>query len=77
MSRTVTSQQLEVFDQFDRVLAFLREHPELDSPSVRGVLARSTAGFLRSRVERLNVIPDVDRPEFDRRARDLGARWAR
>lgn len=65
---------LEVFDQFERILAFLGSHPEHDSPEVRDVLAASARTFLRSRTERLRVVPPELVDGFRRRSVEVEAR---
>lgn len=74
ISRGTSPRHLEVFDQFDRVLAFLHGHPERDSGAVRAVLAASVTTFLRSRSERRRVVPPAVLPEFRRRTDELVAR---
>lgn len=74
ISRATSPRHLEVFDQFDRVLDFLHRHPELDSADVRTVLAGSAETFLRSRSERLRVVPVDLLPEFRRRSDALVTR---
>jgi CRISPR system Cascade subunit CasB len=74
ISRGVSPRHLEVFGQFDRVLAFLAAHPEHDSAEVRNVLAAGARTFLRSRTERLRVIPPDLLDEFRRRAAEVTAR---
>ena len=77
ISRGVSPRHLEVFDQFDRVLAFLDEHPGLDSAPTRAVLADAMTTFLRSRSERRRVVPADLLPEFRRRSEALAARMRR
>ena len=74
ISRGRSPRHLDVFDQFDRVLAALDTHPHHDVPQVREVLAAGAGSFLRSRTERLRVVPDELVGEFRRRAADLTAR---
>jgi glycosyltransferase involved in cell wall biosynthesis len=76
ISRGVSPRHLEVFDQFERVLAFLAAHPGHDSAQVRDVLATSARTFLRSRTERLRVIPPDLLDEFRRRSAGVTARLA-
>lgn len=73
ISRGTSPRHFEVFDQFDRVLGLLRDHPELDSIPIRTVLVDSMTTFLRSRSERRRVIPPDLRPEFRRRSDELAA----
>lgn len=77
ISRGTSPRHLEVFDQFDRVLEFLRDRPELDSAEVRSVLGASVTTFLRSRSERRKVVPAELLPAFRRRSDELVARIAR
>jgi glycosyltransferase involved in cell wall biosynthesis len=70
-SRGVSPRHLEVFDQFERILAFLAARPEHDSTEVRDVLAASARTFLRSRTERLSVIPPDLLDEYRRRSDDV------
>ena len=65
-----------MFDQFDRILDFLHDHPEVDSVPIRTVLADSMATFLRSRSERRRVVPPDLLPEFRRRTDELAARMS-
>jgi CRISPR system Cascade subunit CasB len=74
ISRGVSPRHLEVFDQFERVLAFLAAHPEHDCAEVRDVLATSARTFLRSRTDRLRVIPPELLEEFRRRSVEMTAR---
>lgn len=74
ISRGVSAQHMEVFDQFERILAFLAAHPEHDSPEVRDVLGTSARTFLRSRTDRLQVIPPELLDEFRRRSVEVTAR---
>jgi hypothetical protein len=73
-SRGVSPRHLEVFDQFERILAFLAARPEHDSTEVRDVLAASARTFLRSRTERLSVIPPDLLDEYRRRSDDVVTR---
>jgi hypothetical protein len=66
-----------VFDQFDRILHFLRDHPEVDTVPIRTVLADAMTTFLRSRSERRRVVPPDLLPEFRRRSDALAARMSR
>lgn len=74
ISRGVSPRHLEVFDQFDRILAFLAAHPEHDGTEVRDVLAAGARWFLRSRTDRLRVIPPRLLEEFRRRSVEVTAR---
>jgi glycosyltransferase involved in cell wall biosynthesis len=76
-SRGVSPRHLEVFDQFERILAFLAAHPEHDSAEVREVLAASVRTFLRGRTRRLAVIPPELLDEYRRRSDELTARLRR
>lgn len=73
-SRGTSPRHLEVFDQFERVLAFLGSHPAHDSPEARDVLAASARTFLRSRTERLRVVPPDLIDEFRRRSVEVEVR---
>jgi glycosyltransferase involved in cell wall biosynthesis len=73
-SRGVGPRHLEVFDQFERILAFLAVRPEHDSEEVRDVLAASARTFLRGRTERLSVIPPDLLDEYRRRSDDVVTR---
>ena len=74
ISRGVSPRHFEVFDQFDRILDFLHDHPEVDAAPVRTVLADAMTTFLRSRSERRRVVPPDLLPEFRRRSDELAAR---
>jgi glycosyltransferase involved in cell wall biosynthesis len=74
ISRGVNPRQLEVFDQFDRIGAFLDAQPQVASGGVREVLASGARTFLRSRIERLAVIPPDRMQEFRRRSEEVVAR---
>jgi glycosyltransferase involved in cell wall biosynthesis len=76
-SRGVSPRHLEVFDQFERILAFLAARPEHDSEEVRDVLAASARTFLRGRTERLSVIPPDLLEEYRRRSDDVVTRLHR
>jgi glycosyltransferase involved in cell wall biosynthesis len=76
ISRGVSPRHLEVFDQFERILAFLAAHPEHDSAEVRDVLATSARTFLHSRTDRLRVIPPELLEEFRRRSVEVTARMS-
>ncbi len=76
ISRQVTPRHFEVFDQFERILAYLSAHPERDSREVRDALATSARTFLRSRTERLRVIPPELVDEFRRRSDEMTARMS-
>jgi glycosyltransferase involved in cell wall biosynthesis len=73
-SRGVGPRHLEVFDQFERILAFLAVRPEHDSEEVRDVLAASARTFLRGRTERLSVIPPDLLDEYRRRSDNVVTR---
>ena len=73
-SRGVSPRHFEVFDQFERILDFLAAHPEHDSEEVRDVLAASARTFLRSRTERLSVIPPELLDEYRRRSDEVVTR---
>ena len=73
-SRAVSPRHFEVFDQLERILAFLAAHPEHDSEEVRDVLAASAQTFLRGRTERLSVIPPDLLDEYQRRSDDVVTR---
>jgi CRISPR system Cascade subunit CasB len=73
-SRGVSPRHFEVFDQFERILAFLASRPEHDSEEVRDVLAASARTFLRGRAERLSVIPPDLLDEYRRRSDDVVTR---
>ena len=73
-SRGVSPRHFEVFDQFERILAFLASRPEHDSEEVRDVLAASARTFLRGRTERLSVIPPDLLDEYRRRSDDVVTR---
>ena len=73
-SRGVSPRHFEVFDQFERILAFLAARPEHDSEEVRDVLAASARTFLRGRTERLSVIPPDLLDEYRRRSDDVVTR---
>lgn len=73
-SRAVSPRHLEVFDQFERILAFLATHPEHDSAAVREVLATGARTFLRGRTRRLAVIPPDLLDEYHRRSDEVTAR---
>ena len=73
-SRGVSPRHFEVFDQFERILAFLAARPEHDSTEARDVLAASARTFLRSRTERLSVIPPDLLDEYRRRSDDVVTR---
>ena len=77
IGRGVSPRHLEVFDQFERILAFLAAHPEHDSAQVRDVLATGARTFLRSRSERLRVIPPELLDEFRRKSAEVTARLGR
>jgi CRISPR system Cascade subunit CasB len=77
ISRRASPRHLEVFDQFERILAFLAAHPEHDSTQVRDVLATAARTFLHSRTERLRVIPPERLDEFRRRSAEVTARMGR
>jgi glycosyltransferase involved in cell wall biosynthesis len=74
VSRGVSQRHFEVFDQFERVLAFLAAHPEYDSAEAREVLAASARNFLHSRTEQLQVIPPELVGEFRRRSVEITGR---
>jgi glycosyltransferase involved in cell wall biosynthesis len=74
VSRRPSPRHFEVFDQFELFLAFLAAHPEFDSAEARRALATSTRTFLRSRTERLHVVPAELVDEFRRRTVDVTAR---
>lgn len=74
ISRGVSPRHLEVFDQFERILAFLAARPEHDCAEVRDVLATGARTFLRSRTDRLRVIPPELLEEFRRRSVEVTAR---
>ena len=76
ISRLPSPRHLEVFDQFERVLAFLAAHPEHDSAETRTALATSMRSFLRSRTDRLRVVPPEHLDEFRRRTAELTAQMA-
>jgi CRISPR system Cascade subunit CasB len=76
-SRGVSPRHLEVFDQFERVLAFLATHPEHDSAEVREVLEASARTFLSGRTRRLSVIPADLRDQYRRRSEEITARLGR
>jgi glycosyltransferase involved in cell wall biosynthesis len=76
ISRRMSPRHLEVFDQFERILAFLAAHPEHDSAELRAALAASMRTFLRSRTERLRVIPRELLDEFRRRSVEVTARMS-
>jgi hypothetical protein len=73
----VSPRQLEVFDQFERILAFLATHPEHDSAEAREVLAASARTFLRGRTRRLAVVPLDLLDEYRRRSDEVTARMGR
>jgi CRISPR system Cascade subunit CasB len=73
-SRGVSPRHFEVFDQFERILAFLAARPEHDSEEVRDVLAANARTFLRGRTERLSVIPPDLLDEYRRRSDDVVTR---
>jgi CRISPR system Cascade subunit CasB len=73
-SRGVSPRHFEVFDQFERILAFLAARPEHDSEEVRDVLAANARIFLRGRTERLSVIPPDLLDEYRRRSDDVVTR---
>jgi glycosyltransferase involved in cell wall biosynthesis len=73
-SRGVSPRHFEVFDQFERILAFLAARPEHDSEEVRDVLAANAQTFLRGRSERLSVIPPDLLDEYRRRSDDVVTR---
>ncbi|GIF08238.1 glycosyltransferase family 2 protein [Actinoplanes siamensis] len=74
VSRLPGPRHLEVFDQFERILAYLAAHPEHDSAGARRALAASTRTFLRSRTDRLRVLPPDLLGEFRRRTAEVTAR---
>ncbi|MEV4316125.1 glycosyltransferase family 2 protein [Actinocrispum sp. NPDC049592] len=74
ISRRVTPRHFDVFDQFQRILEYLTTHPHHDSPEVRATLAASARTFLRSRTERLRVIPPHLLDDFRRRSEEITAR---
>ncbi|MBP2479236.1 glycosyltransferase involved in cell wall biosynthesis [Crossiella equi] len=74
ISRGVSARHFEVFEQFERILAFLARRPELDSPEAREALADGAAAFLRSRTDRLRVVPPRLVAEFRSRSAELTAR---
>lgn len=73
LSSAVNRRQLEVFDQFDRILGYLAAHPEHDSAEARDVLAAGARSFLRDLTERLRVIPPELLDDFQRRSEKLAA----
>ena len=74
ISRGTSPRHLEVFDQIERILAFLAARPEHDSAEIRDVLATGMRTFLRSRSERLRVVPSELLDEFRRRSVEVTAR---
>ena len=76
LSSGVNPRQLEVFDQFQRILTFLAAHPEHDSAEARDVLAAGARSFLRDLVDRRQVIPSDLMDEFRRRSDDLATRMS-
>lgn len=64
-SRRPGRQHLDVFDQYDRILSFLTDRPELGSPEIRATLVACMEGFLGSLRGSRMVIPDEAREDFD------------
>ncbi|WP_406633446.1 glycosyltransferase family 2 protein [Amycolatopsis sp. WGS_07] len=77
ISGAVSPRHLEVFDQFERILAFLAAHPEHDTAQVRNVLAAGMRTFLRGRTDRLRVVPAALVDEFRRRSAEVADRMGR
>ena len=74
ISRGTSPRHLEVLDRIERILAFLAARPEHDSAEIRDVLTTGMRTFLRSRSERLRVVPSELLDEFRRRSVEVTAR---
>ncbi|GAA1939932.1 bifunctional glycosyltransferase family 2 protein/CDP-glycerol:glycerophosphate glycerophosphotransferase [Streptomyces durmitorensis] len=66
--RTTTRRHFEIFDQYERVFAFLDEHPEL-SAAWRPLLFRRMVDHLSTVFTKRDRLPRESRPEFLRKAR--------
>ncbi|MGW7084075.1 bifunctional glycosyltransferase/CDP-glycerol:glycerophosphate glycerophosphotransferase [Streptomyces sp. NPDC054871] len=66
--RTTTRRHFDIFDQYERVFAFLDEHPEL-SATWRPVLFRKMVDHLSAVFSKRDRLPRGSRAEFLRRAR--------
>ncbi|WP_367042460.1 bifunctional glycosyltransferase family 2 protein/CDP-glycerol:glycerophosphate glycerophosphotransferase [Streptomyces sp. Je 1-332] len=72
--RTTTRRHFEIFDQYERVFAFLDEHPEL-SAAWRPVLFRKMVDHLSAVFTKRDRLPRGSRAEFLRRARSHYRRY--
>lgn len=74
ISRKPGNQHFDMFDQYDRIMDFLDQHPEFDSADARSAIRNSFHRFAVDRLERKKVIPQTSVSEFLRRMRDLAGR---
>ncbi|MFH8485374.1 bifunctional glycosyltransferase/CDP-glycerol:glycerophosphate glycerophosphotransferase [Streptomyces longisporoflavus] len=72
--RTTTRRHFDIFDQYERVFAFLDAHPEL-SAAWRSLLFRRMVDHLTTVFTKRDRLPPGSRPAFLRKARTLYRRY--